>query len=34
VKAANEEGRTALDSAKSLKYESVVKFLVEQGASR
>ena len=34
VKAANEEGRTALDAAKSLKHESVVKFLVEQGASR
>jgi ankyrin repeat protein len=34
VKAANSDGRTALDAAKALKYETVVKFLVEQGASR
>jgi ankyrin repeat protein len=32
VNAANAEGRTALDAAKALKYETVVKFLVEQGA--
>jgi chorismate mutase len=30
--AANTDGRTALDAAKSLKYETVVKFLVEQSA--
>jgi uncharacterized protein len=34
VKAANADGRTALDSAKALKYETVVRFLVEQGAGR
>ena len=34
VNAANDDGRTALDGAKALKYESVVKFLVEQGAGR
>ena len=32
VNAANTDGRTALDAAKTLKYETVVKFLVEQGA--
>jgi ankyrin len=32
VNAANTDGRTALDAAKALKYETVVKFLVEQGA--
>jgi ankyrin repeat protein len=32
VNAANTDGRTALDAAKALKYESVVKFLVENGA--
>ena len=32
VNAANTDGRTALDAAKALKYESVVKFLVEKGA--
>jgi ankyrin repeat protein len=32
VNAANADGRTALDSATALKYESVVKFLVEKGA--
>jgi ankyrin repeat protein len=34
VNAANAEGRTALDAAKALKYDTVVKFLVEQGAGR
>jgi len=34
AKAANADGRTALDSAKALKYETVVRFLVEQGAGR
>jgi ankyrin repeat protein len=29
---ANDDGRTALDAAQALKYESVVKFLVEKGA--
>jgi ankyrin repeat protein len=29
---ANTDGRTALDAAKSLKYGSVVNFLVEKGA--
>ena len=29
---ANTDGRTALDGAKSLKYGSVVNFLVEKGA--
>jgi ankyrin repeat protein len=33
VNAANTDGRTALDAAKALKYESVVKFLVEKGAA-
>jgi uncharacterized protein len=32
VNAANTDGRTALDAAKTLGYESVVKFLVEKGA--
>ena len=32
LNAANDDGRTALDAAKALKYESVVKFLVEKGA--
>ena len=32
VNAANTDGRTALDAAKALKYETVVKFLVEKGA--
>ena len=32
VNAANTDGRTALDAAKSLKYESVIKFLTEKGA--
>jgi ankyrin repeat protein len=32
VNAANTDGRTALDAAKALKYDSVVKFLVEKGA--
>ena len=34
VNAANTDGRTALDAAKALKYETVVKFLVEQGTRR
>jgi ankyrin repeat protein len=32
LNAANPDGRTALDAAKTQKYESVVKFLVEKGA--
>ena len=32
VNAANTDGRTALDAAKALKYETVVKFLVEKHA--
>jgi len=32
VNAANTDGKTALDQAKTLKYESVAKFLVEHGA--
>jgi ankyrin repeat protein len=32
VNAANVDGRTALDAARALKYESVAKFLVEKGA--
>jgi ankyrin repeat protein len=32
VNAANTDGRTALDAAKALKYDTVVKFLVERGA--
>jgi len=32
VNAANTDGRTALDAATLLKFERVVKFLVEKGA--
>ena len=32
VNAANADGRTALDAAKALKYDGVVKFLVDKGA--
>ena len=32
VNAANPDGRTALDAARALKYDSVVAFLVERGA--
>jgi ankyrin repeat protein len=32
VNAADTDGRTALDAAKALKYDAVVKFLVENGA--
>ena len=32
VNAANTDGRTALDAAKALKYDTVVAFLVEKGA--
>jgi hypothetical protein len=32
VNAANTDGRTALDAAKALKFESVVAYLVEKGA--
>jgi ankyrin repeat protein len=32
VNASNTDGRTALDAAKALKYDTVVKFLVEKGA--
>ena len=32
VNAANTDGRTALDAAKTLKYETVAKFLIEKGA--
>jgi ankyrin repeat protein len=32
MNAANTDGRTALDAARALRYESVVKFLVEKGA--
>jgi ankyrin repeat protein len=32
VNAANTDGRTALDAAKALKYDTVVKFLVDNGA--
>jgi ankyrin repeat protein len=32
VNAVNTDGRTALDAAKNLKYDSVVQFLVEKGA--
>ena len=34
VNAANIDGKTALDAAKALKYESVVKYLTEQAAGR
>jgi ankyrin len=33
VNAADHDGRTALDAAKALKYDAVVKFLVENGAT-
>jgi ankyrin repeat protein len=33
VNAANTDGRTALDAARALKYESVVRYLVEHGAT-
>jgi len=32
VNAVNTDGRTALDAAQALKYQSVVAFLVERGA--
>ena len=32
VNAANKDGRTALDAAQTLKYDSLVKFLLEKGA--
>ena len=32
VNAVNTDGRTALDAANALKYDSVVRFLVEKGA--
>ena len=32
LNAANTDGRTALDAARALKFESVVKFLVDRGA--
>jgi ankyrin repeat protein len=32
VNAADHDGRTALDSARALKYESVVEYLVGKGA--
>jgi len=32
VNAANTDGRTALDAARALKYDAVVKFLIEKGA--
>jgi ankyrin repeat protein len=32
VNAANTDGRTALDAAKTLKNDAVVKFLVDKGA--
>jgi ankyrin repeat protein len=32
LNAANTDGRTALDAAQALKYETVVKFLTENGA--
>ena len=32
VNAANLDGRTALDAAKSAKYESVARFLIDKGA--
>ena len=34
VHATTDDGRTALDAAKALKYQTVVTFLVEQGAAR
>ena len=32
VNATNTDGRTALDAAKALRYDTVVKFLIEKGA--
>ena len=32
VNAANTDGRTALDAAQALKYQTVVAFLIERGA--
>jgi ankyrin repeat protein len=32
VNAANLDGRTALDAAKALKYDSVARFLIDKGA--
>jgi ankyrin repeat protein len=32
VHAANTDGRTAMDAAKALNYDTVVSFLVEKGA--
>jgi len=32
VNAVNDDGRTALDAARTLKYDTVVAFLVEKGA--
>ena len=32
VNAANSDGRTALDAARALKYESVVQYLQQKGA--
>ena len=32
INAANTDGRTALDAAKALRYDTVVKFLVQKGA--
>jgi ankyrin repeat protein len=32
VNAAKTDGRTALDAAKTLKYDSVAKFLIDNGA--
>ena len=32
VNAANTDGRTALDAARALKYESVVQYLQQKGA--
>ncbi len=32
LNAVNDDGRTALDAAQALKYESVVKFLADRGA--
>ena len=34
VNAANTDGRTALDAARALKYESVVQYLQQKGAKR
>jgi hypothetical protein len=32
INAVNTDGRTALDAAKTLRYDAVVKFLIEKGA--